>query len=79
MELRVPLLDYLAWQTGCEYLSDLHALTPAQRARLRRAVEALPPDAACLREWNDAAAYIADSEPGGSPAQSRQALLAWLG
>ena len=73
--VQLPLLDYLAWQAGCAYLSDLHFLTPAQRVRLRRAVEALPPESAPLRSWNDAAAYIADSAPAATPEAAREALL----
>ena len=75
VQVQLPLLDYLAWQAGCAYLSDLHFLTPAQRVRLRRAVEALPPESVPLRSWNDAAAYIADTGPAATPEAAREALL----
>ena len=75
VQVQLPLLDYLAWQAGCAYLSDLHFLTPAQRVRLRRAVEALPPESVPLRSWNDAAAYIAGAGPAATPEAAREALL----
>ena len=75
VQVQLPLLDYLAWQAGCAYLSDLHFLTPAQRVRLRGAVEALPPESAPLRSWNDAAAYIVGTGPAATPEAAREALL----
>ena len=71
---------YLAvWQGQLQTAySALHFLTPAQRARLRRAVEALPPESAPLRSWNDAAAYIAGAGPAATPEAARAALLAYL-
>ena len=75
VQVQLPLLEYLAWQAGCAYLSDLHFLTPAQRVRLRRAVEALPPESVPLRSWNDAAASIAGAGPAATPEAAREALL----
>ena len=74
----MPLLDYLAWQTGCEYLSDLHWPGPGQRARLRRALAELAPDCAPQREWDDAAAYLTGGPPAPGPEAAKAALLDWL-
>lgn len=78
MKIEIELLDYMAYRAGCACLSDLHALTPVQRARLGRLVDRLPPEAAPLREWNDAAAYLTGCGPADSPEQAKAALSAWL-
>lgn len=54
MIFKIDLLDALSIQADCTYLSDLHHLNDWPRARLVRALEQTPSDAAELREWNDA-------------------------
>ena len=29
----LPLLEYLSWKAGCEYLSDLHGISSVQKIR----------------------------------------------
>ena len=45
-----------------------------RRARLVRALERVPPDAAELREWNDALAYLS-AEPSQETAQAARERL----
>ena len=52
------LLEFLARETGCVYLSDLRQ--PARLAAVRKAVRGLSPGQFSLWEWNDAAAYITE-------------------
>ena len=54
----LSLLDFLSEQAECQYLSDLHALTDLQKAKLAIVVQSLGAAGANLFEWNDAAAYI---------------------
>lgn len=76
--LTLPLLDYLAYKSGCEYLSDLPQVSGWRRARSRRALERVPPEAASLRDWNDALAYLAQAPPELSARAARERLMAWL-
>ena len=62
-----PLLELLAYRAGCEFLSDLHTLELSVRKRLARFVADLPPEAAGLREWNDALKYLSGLPPAESP------------
>ena len=70
----LPLLDELARQMGCEYLSDLRFLDALARQALGCALKALPSRYASLREWNDALAYLT-GEPPQSTADAARALL----
>lgn len=58
MNLTISLLDAMAIQARCEYLSDLRYIDDVQRARLARALEKISPEAGTLFEWNDALAYM---------------------
>lgn len=50
------LLEILASQTECMYLSDLH--NPEFLPAIRRALCGISPEQFELREWQDAVAYI---------------------
>lgn len=52
------LLDYLAQQAGCMYLSDLHHITENIRKKLELAVTDFPAENASVRQWNEALAYL---------------------
>lgn len=69
-----PLLDRLAKQLGCGYLSDLKYLDAPKRAALVRLLEQTPCDAASLQQWNDALAYLSD-QPGAPDAAAARAGL----
>ena len=75
MNVEMPLLEYLAYRAGCRWLSDLHCLDGCQHIRLRHVLEQLPPEAAPLREWNDAVTYLTGRQPAATAAAARQALL----
>ena len=76
--LALPLLDFLAYKAGCAYLSDLPRATGWQRARLMRALENIPADAASLHDWNDALDYLTQASPASTTQEARARLMAAL-
>ena len=69
------LLELLAGEMGCLYLSDLRALGGADRLRLARALEKIEPREEDLREWNDALAYLTGLPPMPTARQARAQLM----
>ncbi len=68
------LLEYLSFQAGLMYLSDLHQ--PRCRVYVRHALRGLTPERFSLKEWNDAAAYITrQNRSFETKEQARQFLL----
>ncbi len=72
------LLETLARQMGCEYLSDLKYLDPAGRERLAGLVRGIAPGDAPQTEWNDALTYLTGQDPLADDDAARTALLAAL-
>lgn len=68
------LLDEIAAQLGCRYLSDLKHLSGGRRKLLAQDLKAVRADAAALREWNDALCYLTETPP----AQTQEAAKALL-
>ena len=54
----ISLLDRMAVQMQCMYLSDLRYLTVFQRIRLGCFLETIETESADLNEWNDATEYL---------------------
>ena len=76
--LTLPLPEFLQYQAGCTYLSDLRYLGGWQRARLARALAEIPAEAADLRTWNDALDYLAQAPPEQTAETARARLIAAL-
>lgn len=55
----MSLLEELAGQLGCMYISDLHR---AERRELRCCLRTVHAEAYSLWEWNDAAQYLTGRE-----------------
>lgn len=73
-EKNTHLLDMLAHQIDCPYLSDLYS--PFFRKKLVQALSATAPEDFSLNEWTEAASYILrDNVPCASQAQAREHLL----
>ena len=70
--LALPLLDFLAYQVGSPYLSDLPRMNGT---RLARELDQIPAEAASLHDWNDALAYLANAPPEATPQAARGRLL----
>lgn len=77
--LGTSLLDLIANQMGCMYLSDLRFLDSAQRAVLAEKLKQLPARASDLRDWNDALEYLTgDNRPRADAEQAKAALISGL-
>lgn len=76
--LNVGLLDLIAGQMGCDFLSDLRFLNSTQRAELAQKLEKLSANAFGLHDWNDALEYMAGQPSEQSAAEAREALLRCL-
>lgn len=79
MPMNIPLLDAMALQMGCEYLSDLHYIDDHQRRRLARKLETVEARDADLFEWNDALEYLTGvNTPQPNAEQAKSVLIAAL-
>ena len=67
--LFLPLLDYLAYQSGCIFLSDMRVLSAAAKWQLARTLERIP---------QDALEYLTGGKPGPDAAETRKRLIAAL-
>ena len=72
------LLDYLAEQVGCLYLSNLHNPTGEIRDKLEAVMAGFPAKEATLREWNAALDYLHNAPPVRTAIRDRAQLLALL-
>lgn len=70
--IKEQMLDFLASQMKCEYLSDLRYLPEGKRRILAERVEALGADEYDLRQWNDALEYLT----GGRAEETAEAAKA---
>lgn len=71
------LLEYLAYVTGCAYLSDLRALPPFSR-KLRQALNAIPAQEFSDHQWQEALGYLTGIHLEADGATCRQQLLDYL-
>ena len=71
------LLDLMAIQMRCEYLSDLRFLSQGQRQSLAQKLERLTPREEDIWEWNDALNYLTGAAPENT-AQAAKAQLVQL-
>ena len=71
--LKKGLLDQLAELAGCEYLSDLRQ--PELSSNVSCAVSMLNPEDFSLKEWIDAAYYIAKTTHSFGNAEEIKAFL----
>lgn len=67
------LMSALARMSHCDYISDLHS--DYRREDIRKAVEAADCADYSLREWNDAARYLAQRELRFDTAREAKAYL----
>ncbi len=62
-------------QANCQFLSDIKYLDELDRKRLAHILERIPPDAATLKEWNDALQYLTKQPPEKSAEAAREQLI----
>lgn len=78
MQVYMSLLDYLAYRTGCGFLSDMHYFQKGEREYLCRILQQISSEDASLQEWNDALTYLTDAKPEASAQAAKERLLALL-
>lgn len=69
------MLDLLAIQMGCMYLSDLRFLSLGQRRYLAQRVNRLTPRQDDVREWNDALDYLTGAPPEDTTQAAKERLV----
>ena len=72
------LLDLLAIQMGCTYLSDLRFLTQTQRICLAHKLGHLAPQEEDLYQWNDALEYLTGAAREASALEAKHRLIQLL-
>lgn len=75
---QTSLLEYLAEQENCVYMSDLRFLRGLDRAHLLHEIRRLPEDRFPVEEWNEALAYLFGQPPEQTCQAAREALLSGL-
>lgn len=70
------LLDVIATELCCDYLSDLKYLNGFSRVRAARFIDkAIPAEDASLNEWNEALSYLTNAPAEKTQAEARQRLI----
>ncbi len=76
MIMEASLIDVLAKELRCEYISDLRFLPACEHRKAARYIEEkIPADAASLFEWNDALEYVCSAKPESTPEAARERLI----
>ena len=78
MNRQISLLEFLACRAGCSLLSELREPDWLLRGALLHTLEGLPPDAAPLKERNDALQYLTGAPPEATASAARARLIALL-
>lgn len=75
MMVEQSLLDLLAIQMGCMYLSDLRFLSLEQRRYLAQRLDRLTPREEDVRERNDALEYLTGAPPEDTAQAAKERLV----
>ena len=78
MNVKMTLLDFLAYHAGGAMLSNLHGLDYLGRNRLISLLEEIRPEDAALKEWNDALDYLAGVPAERTASAAKEKLLELL-
>lgn len=62
-ERLISLVDYLALQAGCMYISDLRSLTWSAQLHLKHCIKKLAPEYFSAFQWQDAVEYLTGQTP----------------
>lgn len=76
--ITISLVDYLAAQIACAYISDLRFMDTLEKIRLFHVIRKLSPSDWSLRQWNDALEYIANKQAADTVEAAYEELLASL-
>lgn len=75
MMVEQSLLDLLAIQMKCDYLSDLRFLSSEQRRYLAQKLDRLTLREEDLRDWNDALSYLTGMPPEKTAIEAKRNLI----
>ena len=75
MMVEQSLLDLLAIQMKCDYLSDLRFLSSEQRRYLAQKLDRLTPREEDLQDWNDALTYLTGMPQGKTAVEAKRNLI----
>ncbi len=78
VRIELSLLDLLAMQMGCTYLSDLRYLNGLERQRLIQKLTYLSPCEEDIKSWNDALDYLTGAPPEQTAAMAKSRLTELL-
>lgn len=78
MVVEQSLLDLLAIQMKCDYLSDLRFLSISQRRHLAHRLNRLTPREEDIRDWNDALVYLTNAAPEKTAQKAKERLVKLL-
>lgn len=78
MKIEQSLLDHLALQMRCEYLSDLRLLSLEQRHFLAQKLAHMMPHEEDIWEWNDALTYLTNAPPAATARAAQTQLIQLL-
>lgn len=69
------LLDLLAENARCPFISDLRQITGKERLRLAEKLEEISPSEYPLPVWNDVLSYLISAPPQQTPEAARKLLI----
>lgn len=76
---RAELVEILAWKSGLMYMSDLTFLRDRERrmdrSQVLHTLRGIPTEQYPLKDWNDAAAYVAGQGMAFETAEAARAFL----
>lgn len=75
MIVEQSLLELMAAQMGCTYLSDLRFLLPEQYRILARELDRLAPMEEDVQDWNDALQYLTGVPPEETARAAKERLI----
>lgn len=78
VKVGLPLLDLLADEMKCDYLSDLRFLSPERKRELAERLKKISPEAYDLQVWNDALVYLAGEAAQETAAAAKNRLVEGL-
>lgn len=78
VKVGLPLLDLLADEMKCDYLSDLRFLSPERKRELAERLKKIAPEAYDLQVWNDALVYLVGEAAEETAAAAKNRLVEGL-
>ena len=78
MKIEIPLIEWVAMEMNCEYVSDLRWLDARQRETLAAKLSKIAVSDCTRREWEDLCEYLTGSKPEGAAEAKAQTVWCLL-